>query len=141
MPGFRITWQYDAKISPEARYSKDLLNGYHYTEFVRFVNILNLSQENQETFWDIIKESRLTDLYQFEKTKPECNHDKTLFSVEIIRKNNDFIESKLGIKAHTKTVENITEETLLSAGKMFTPNWKPIFFRDPFLAPWKVWLD
>ena len=120
MPGINVAWQYDTKITAEAKFSNDLLNGYIYTEFVRFVNIIDLFQEDQKIIWKIIKESRLTDLYQFEKTKPECNYHNTLFSNEIIKKNNDFIESKLGIKANTKTMENITKETIQSAGEMFT---------------------
>ena len=62
MPGISVAWQYDTKITAEAKFSNDLLNGYIYTEFVRFVNIIDLFQEDQKIIWKIIKELKNQDL-------------------------------------------------------------------------------
>ena len=87
-----------------------------YLFTLRLVNILRKSQYDQKEMWQIVKKVRPSN--QFSRSfKLKCNY---LLEIDMIRMNNDLLESLLGMKGGSHPMEDVTKETLNTAGKMFT---------------------
>ena len=83
------------------------------------MNILHLAKVEAKTFWKIVKVVRQINSLQTHKFGGDCSKTKIL-GIDMIRKNNDLLESKTGIKGSSIPVEKVTKETLETAAEMFT---------------------
>ena len=83
------------------------------------MNILHLAKVEAKTFWKIVKVVRQINSLQTHKFGGDCSKTKIL-EIDMIRKNNDLLESKTGIKGSSIPVEKVTKETLETAAEMFT---------------------
>ena len=87
-----------------------------YSALFRLVNIIHKLQYDQNKMWNIVKKVRPR--IQFSNSfQLECND---LLEIELIRMNNDLLESLSGIRGGSSPLEDVSKETLKTAAEMFT---------------------
>ena len=110
MPGFHFKWYYNKEMNPVAEFNDDKCK-----EFRRFANILHNNPDNG-ALWNLVRKAR----YNFIMNSGFST--SILLKTTDLRNNIQFIEKAIGIELKEEDynpVENISNETLESAAKMF----------------------
>ena len=93
-----------------------------YELFIRLGNLLHLTKFNHNTVWKIVKEIRTK--YMLEYVPPTYECEATIVTIEKyadhVKHNLKALEEHLELNGTGSHFENITNETLENAAKMFT---------------------
>ena len=116
-------------------FSDFILQNNHYH---RLVNMLAMTQINENEIWKIVTETRKT--FLFDNTNIKCQNDETLLSDTSIKYNMDIVEEKLMMNESYSltTNENISMDILKIAAELYTylnicpPELFPFIIREVF---------